>query len=169
VPVQPYNPEASAAFQDLVALGNVISGNLHRYDAGGYASYPWTFTSVERGRGYWLWLTTASADTVVRVSGQTAAGAVSLAVPQGWNLIGHPFEADVALAGVQVRSGATTKAFDGAVASGWIAGTVYYWEPNNGYRAAKSAGFGHGTLLRPWRGYWVKALVAGLELIVPKP
>ena len=171
VPVEPSDPDPTQVFQDLVALGNVISNNLYRYNSGvGYEVYPTDFPNVGRGLGYWLWLSTANPSTVVSVDGAVATTNQYLPLsPPGWHLIGHPFPQPVLLSSCQVTDGVTTHTFANAVAAGWVAGTLYYWEPGEGYRVLNLAGYGHDNSLRPWRGYWINALAADLQLIVPPP
>ena len=172
VPVEPFDPDASAVFQDLIDLGNAISGNLYRYDpASGYMIYqpPIGFSNIVRGQGYWLWLDVVTDSTVVSVAGATAADDVFLSLPQGWKLIGHPFPQAVPLSNCRVTDGATSLTFDDAAAAGWVSATLYYWEPGTGYRVLSSAGYGQDDTLRPWRGYWIKAHGIGLSLVVPRP
>jgi hypothetical protein len=170
VPVVPTNPAPFSVFQDLTALGNVIDNNLYRYATGaGYELYPLHFTTVTRGRGYWLWLSTVQPDTVVTVPGQVATSSVELSLPQGWSLIGHPFPESVLLSSCLVKNGATTYGWSNAVAAGWIAGGLYYWDPDTGYLTLNSTGYGHDDSLRPWRGYWAYAPTTTVSLIVPKP
>jgi PKD repeat protein len=170
VPVAPYDPEPSAVFQDLVALGNGIDYNLYRYDAGvGYALYPLSFSAMERGIGYWLWVDTVYGDTVVSVAGTTATEDVLLSVPEGWSLIGHPFPQPVPLIDCQVTDGATALGFEDAVLAGWISPALYYWEPGAGYQLLNSAEYADDNTLRPWLGYWVHSNLPGLQLIVPPP
>ena len=171
VPVEPSNPDPTAVFQDLVSLGNVIDYNLYRYETGaGYRVYPDHFLSISRGQGYWLWLSTVNPTTVVSIDGAVATTDQYLPLfPPGWHLVGHPFPQPVPLSNCQLTDGVTTHTFADAVAAGWIAATVYYWEPGVGYQTLTSAGYGHDTSLRPWRGYWFNALASDLELIVPPP
>jgi len=151
-----------------VALGNTITNNLYRYETGvGYAIYPTSFTSLTRGRGYWLYLTNVQPSTVVSVAGQVATGSVSISVPQGWSIVGHPFPQPTLLANCQLSNGITTQSWAGAVAAGWVSHSLYYWDQDRGYLVANVDGYGNDTSLRPWRGYWLWAGIAGLSLIVP--
>ena len=170
VPVVPTNPEATAVFQDLVDLGNTIDGNLYRYDAvRGYEMYSADFVNVDRGDGYWLWLSTVDDETVVTVPGTAAGTDVEIPLSEAWNLIGHPFQTPQLLANCQMRNGATIKSFEQAVASGWIAGVLHYWDPGRGYQMARTEPFGHDAFLRPWYGYWAHAMAPDLEMIIPFP
>jgi hypothetical protein len=169
VPVVPTNPSVTSVFGDLMVLGNLLTNNLYRYQPGvGYDIYPGAFTTIERGRGYWLWLSAADESTVVTVPGQVAVADVPLALASGWNLIGHPQPQAVALANCRVSDGVTTKSFADAVAAGWIGATLYYWDPGSGYRMLNALGYGQDSMLRPWRGYWVNAVGSGLTLVVPR-
>jgi hypothetical protein len=172
VPVEPFYPDASIVFQDLIDLGHVIRGNLYRYDpATGYMIYdpPIGFSNVIRGQGYWLWLDAPADTAVVSVAGATATSDVSLSLAQGWKLIGHPFPSPVLLSDCRASDGAVTLSFAQAVAAGWVSGTLYYWDADGGYQALSAAGYGHDDTLRPWRGYWIRAMRAGLSLVVPRP
>ena len=169
VPVAPTTPEASAVFQDLVDLGNIITNNLFRYHPGvAYEVYPSAFSNVDRGRGYWIWLATAPPDTVLTVAGELATTDIQLSLMQGWNLIGHPFPRAVALSNCHVADDAATLTFDQAVTAGWIMSSLYYWQPGAGYQALSAAGYGQDDALRPWRGYWIGALRSGLSLVVSR-
>jgi hypothetical protein len=170
VPVVPADPEAGAVFQDLVDLGNVITNNLHRYAASvGYQTYSSQFVNMERGRGYWLWLSTVGGETVVSVPGQAGSGVVSVGLDLGWNLIGHTFPEAQLLANCQVSDGVTTKTFGQAVMSGWVGGAMYGWEAGTGYRSVNYAGYAHDNSLRPWYGYWTYARLSNLQLRIPEP
>jgi hypothetical protein len=107
--------------------------------------------------------------TVVCVAGTAATSSVQIAMPQGWNLIGHPFSAAVPLANCQVTNGVTTQTWNAAVSAGWVGSGLFFWDQNSGYLLLTAAGYGQDNSLRPWRGYWIAGLTSGLSLIVPKP
>lgn len=168
VPVEPLDPEASAVFADLEALGNVIESNLYRYEPGvGYAVYPGDFVNVALGRGYWLKLSAADGGAVVDLPGTLADPETLIPLAEGWNLIGHPRLAPVPLAACTLTNGAQVKTVSEAEAAGWIQGTLFYYD-GSAYRSVALSG-GDDDHLRPWYGYWLKANVSGLALSVPEP
>jgi len=170
VPVEPADPEVEAVFADMIAEGNVMDNCVYRYDPGaGYATFPADFTQVERGRGYWVFLETASGDTVVGVDGPAADGDATVPLADGWNLIGHPFESSVPWASCSIDNGAAVLSVADAAAAGWIEPILYYYEPGSGYGLVKHDGTGDDDASRPWRGYWLLCLTGGLDLIVPIP
>jgi hypothetical protein len=165
VPVQPSNPEAGAVFQ---GLGQPVDYNLYRYDSGvGYFVYPSSFTDVSRGRAYWLYLSTVDPGATVSVSGEAASGSVTLALSQGWNLIGHPLATAQHLSDCVVARGAASQPFDQAAVARWVSGTLYYWDPDGGYQMLNTAGYGSDSYLRPWYGYWVYCFEPDLSLVIP--
>jgi hypothetical protein len=168
--VEPSDPEATVVLQDLEALGNVVANNLYRYHRDtGYELYPHDFSDVALGRGYWLYLYHGDDAGQVSVQGTFATEDVALGLSRGWNLVGYPFLQAQLLMNCRVTDGAVTKSFGDAVASGWVGGSLYYWEPGTGYGLLTAAGYGAENSLRPWRGYWIHAGQDGLALVVPVP
>jgi hypothetical protein len=166
VPVVPANPEASFV---LRGLGQPLDYALFRYDAGvGYFVYPSSFGDVSRGRGYWLYLA-ADPGAVASVAGEAAAGPVALALARGWNLIGYPFASPQPLSNCQVTRGAETRSLGEAVSLGWVSGTLYWWDPQAGYRLVSATGYGHDSYLRPWYGYWIYSSQPDAILVIPAP
>jgi len=167
IPIQPSNPEASAVFQDLLELGNVLEGNLYRYEPGvGYLQYPYDFTQINPGIGYWLYLSEAEPDTVVNIRGQVQTEDARIPLVEGWNLIGFPFLEPVPLADCQLSDGVTVKSFAQATEAGWIQPVLYYL--GSGYKKLALDG-GDDDTLRPWHGYWFLVFEDDLQLIIPKP
>jgi len=171
VPIAADDPDPVAVFADLAALGNTINNNLYRYAPGaGYKIYPSAdFTRVVPGEGYWLYLTAAGASDVVTVAGELAAADVVLPLAGGWQMVGHPHTVGVLWSDCELTDGVDTKTLAEAVAAGWIEPTAYYYETGAGYGLVKPDGSGDDDTLRPWRGYWVLANQAGLDLIIPPP
>jgi len=170
IPVEASNPDPNAVFQDLVDLGNIIECNLYGFDpALGYESYPTSLTAIERGRGYWLYLSTVEEDTVVAVPGDIPEEDFTIPLSQGWNLIGHPFLRSQLLTKCQVSDGQTRKNFQEAVDAGWIMEVLYYYEPGDGYKLLTTADYSDDNKLCPWYGYWLYAYEPDLELLIPAP
>ena len=168
VPLSPEDPEVSAAFADLVALGNNLTNSVYAYEQGsGYVIYPGAFQDVELGGGYWMHLTSAPPGAVVTVTGEEAAAGVEIPLADGWTLFGHPFASAVTWSGCQVTGGTQTRSLADAEAVGWIQSTIYYYD--GGYSTVKIDGTGDDDSIRPWYGYWMLANQPGLTLIVPQP
>lgn len=94
----------TSVFDGLILGGNVLSGNLFRFDTPGdaYEAYSAGFTNMERGRGYWLNIGSAASNTH---AGLIADDVVSRSLDLGWNLVGQPYGGATALADVRVRTG----------------------------------------------------------------
>jgi len=162
VPVDPFDPEASAVFDDLVAAGNVINTNLFNYSqATGYLMYSTGFTAVERKRAYWLRLTVAGQETLTGT--EDTADPMTIPLDNGWNMIGHPHPEAVAWADCSITDGATTLSIADASAAGWLQATGYYYEI--GYFEITPA----SGDLTAWYGYWILTYTDGLTLLVPQP
>jgi len=164
VPLAPLDPEASAVFADQIAAGNGLTGAMHRYEPGaGYETYPYAFTEMELGRGYWLYLSAAVNNTAY---GSKSWDPVNVPLHDGWNLIGHVSTNSINWFGaVQVTDGGTTLGIEAAHAAGWLDKTGYYYE--DGYKALGEQYVADDYKLRQWRAYWVVAMRPGLELVIP--
>lgn len=165
VPLDPEDGEASAVWDENIAAGNTLTNNMYSYSPStGYRIYPSGFTTVSPGEGYWLYLASAVDESV---TGERIWQDFTIPLQQGWNLIGCPHESAVWWPGCTVSDGAETKTIAEADAAGWIQGTAYFYDGE--YRTVATDGSGDDYALRPWRGYWLLANQAGLELTVPAP
>jgi len=164
IPILPEdgNLEASAVYNDVIAAGNTLTGALYKYDAG-YKIYPTNFTLMEVGRGYWLKLTVAAAETIT--GNELSEGDISKPLIKGWQMIGHPRVNPVLLSNLNVDSGGTVYTWAQAVANGWIQGTLYTYVSGSGYLSVVVGGA--RDRLEAGKGYWLKTYVTGLTLIVP--
>ena len=164
IPLDPASPSAPAVLSGLITGGNKLSNNLMRYDpAGGYQLYPRDFTTIEAGRAYWLRL---DASGTTSFAGTSRPDVTALTLAQGWSLVGAPRTWPVSISGLQVKKGTDSPAYwSTAVANGWVGDTLYYYD-GSAYKTAKQSG-GNDSFLRPWRGYWLKANLADLSLLVP--
>jgi len=166
VPVYGDMPEG--AFDDLVQGGNGMEYNVFAYQIGdGYLVYPDDFTTLEKGRGYWLNLE-AGGEYVMRVL-ESDKAEERIELEEGWNLIGNPYPEDVGLAGLYVEHPSEGKvSFEEAVAEGWIIMPMFGYSPEEYYYMVDLED-GDYDYLMPWHGYWVLSAEDGLELIIPKP
>ncbi len=89
----------TAVFDDVVAAGNSLEGNLHRFNASTqtYESYSGGFVNATQGCGYWMNLLAGATETV---SGPVPLDPVSQALGLGWNLIGQPHRYGTPLSGL---------------------------------------------------------------------
>lgn len=166
VPIVPEDGdmEASSVYDDIIAAGNVLTNALYKY-AGGYLLYPGGFTEVEIGVGYWLKITTPASETIV--GNELSEDNIEIPLVSGWQMIGHPRVNDVQLVDLMVTDGVTTLSWTDAVSPtyGWLQGVLYTYIPGVGYKAVQ-AGTADDSLEAGY-GYWLKAYVSGLTLIVP--
>lgn len=87
--------------------------------------------------------------------------------------IGYPFGQAQPLSNVQVTDGYRILSIADAMTSNWIQQRVSTWDntdANPAYaQVLLSGGEGVETNLRPWHGYWIRALKPHLALIIPCP
>lgn len=118
---------------------------------------------IQAGVGYWINL-----DAAQRVDFKGAptnpAEAVEVELVTGWNLIGNPFEQDMAFGdNIRVRYEGEEIALGDAIARGWLVEPMYtYMNATGGYVAVN-----RGGTLETWRGYAVKSLVKCALLLKP--
>jgi len=100
------------------------------------------------GRGYFAkWASSGS--VTAYMTGTPVAPPQTLTVPAGWNLITNPFLTDLSLS--QVSLGGTPFRY------------AWWWDGSQ-YRLVANVALppiGAETQLRPWVGYWVKAVAGG--------
>lgn len=167
IPLLPEDAEASAVFDDLAALGNVLENHIFTYEPGsGYGVYPGDFTQIERGRSYWLKLDYGGTETLLGVEAKVA---VEIELAEGWNFIGYPFRLPQLWANCEVTDGVETKTVEEAGLAGWIQTTMYSYKPGVGYRLVTPDASGDDRYLRAWLGYWLRVYQPGLKLIVRRP
>jgi len=164
LPRTPSTQDAGDALRSLVAVGNTVDNNLYKYVPGsGYMVYPGDFNDVDKGEGYWMYITTGATLTI---EGNRTTGTFYLPLSSGWNLIGSGVDGAVSLSNVQVSNGAQTKTLSEAEAAGWLQAVFYYYD--GVYKTAQLSG-GDDSYLRPWYGYWILALQDNLTLLIPSP
>jgi len=161
LPLEPADPRATVVFDTAIAAGNDITNNLFAYD-GAYSIYPSGFTTLQKGKAYWLRLDTASDEYC---EGLHVTSGVEIDLSHGWNLIGQPHDYPTPLADCEVSDGATTLNFGDAVSAGWIEEPLYFYGAV-GYETCIRSG-GDDDQLRPWYGYWALTNADGLTLIIP--
>lgn len=117
-------------------------------------------------QGYWIKMPT---ETTVDLEGipTGTGGAFRIQLGAGWNQIGYPFEAPLAMNKVRVLYNNQVVDLNTAHANGWVTRFFYEYDPGNGVYITLNPDTG-GTL-NPYKGYWVKAGVAALLLIPPPP
>ncbi|MEP6756950.1 MAG: FlgD immunoglobulin-like domain containing protein, partial [Chthonomonadales bacterium] len=180
-PLQPLQPKAADALLDPVSGlpifndGNLLLAewrqNQNKADGDNYLRYP-VMDVLKPGRGYWE---NFAAATPVTVTGRVANvdQAVSTALLHGWNQIGSPYDAPVAVTDLLFQYLADNVPVDiaTAITRGYIVAqnipgsglvTVFDFSPATGYTPA--------TSLAPWKGYWIRVLVSeGVTITYPNP
>jgi hypothetical protein len=127
-------------------------------------AYEWLLAStIEYGKGLFLWSASNTNPTDAEGT-ENAVGSYTLTLKPGWNLIGNPYETNVALSACSVTNGATVT-YSVAVnePNEWIGNAAYSW---NGSTYDPSA------ILEPWKGYWILNStdpVSDIDLIIFKP
>lgn len=161
VPLRPEDPDPAEALDEC----GVLEGNLFSYVPGsGYGAYPGGVPRVGAGTGHWLRLDGPRLETIL---GLAPRGEVAVPLAAGWNLVGYPFSAPGPWAGVEFALGAERRGLAEAAEAGWVAPYAYCYD--GGYRQVWPEEPADDTMLRPWHGYWVKSLAAGVEMVIPDP
>ena len=187
----PITPQRAEPF---VNLGDDIDPfQLYQYDTqlSGYKIYPFDIGEVglQTAHGYFTRLATT---VNVDVGGSSNHDDVTLTLDAaGWHAIGNPFVKEVNAADLIVNDGLVDRAFDDAVASGLVEGTLYRWDIVTASEAyiARQLGFhisdsykpvttesllpsdatDYETKLNQWNGYWFKTSQADLTVKIPAP
>lgn len=170
--------EPALEFPHIVFRGIAIDTNLRRWDKATAsevtysAASPWLFGNLYSDEGYWLY---APSGATVKLNGSAATSSRRIKLPQTTNpsayaLIGYPFETAQSFSNCQVynpnSAAPQTRPLLEAISLGWIPGTFYAW--NSATQTQYDVNLSTAQL-DPWRGYRAAALVAGVELIIPKP
>jgi hypothetical protein len=117
--------------------------------------------SYRIGEGYWIHAPTGGSTIIAAIGTGTAPGATTtIALSQGWNMIGNPYNAYLPESDIQVQVGAgTPETLAEAVSNGTIYTTLYFYpgppaDPTSyGVQDASAP-------LAAFQGYWVYAFTA---------
>jgi len=161
VPFSVTNPDPTTA------LGLSGSGAVFwRYDT--YSRQYKSVTKLIPGEAYWLHLNSTSRASLTpgEFAPLTWAGTQGYQIPLlvGWNLVGNPFVYTITLGETKFYHrdyGPMT--YDQAVSRGLLTTTVFWWDAVfRQYRWSSD----RAVQIKPWQGYWVRALRAGLTAIM---
>ncbi|HIE51324.1 MAG TPA: hypothetical protein EYP85_06160 [Armatimonadetes bacterium] len=134
-----------------------------------YRFFPEAFiTTVQPGEGFWLLNVDLNSVTLPATNSALPLDqGVSVRLDPGWNQIGCPYTVSTAWldAEITTQEGVVYKLIEAANAN-LIRATLYEYNPEGWPPYQFSAE--PGTLLRPWRGYWVRALQP-LVLVIHPP
>jgi len=133
----------------------------------GYAS-DYDFPLIAAGQAYWI---KTLEPKVIAPSGSLVSTTWSFSIPieAGWNQIGYPFLQETVWGNLQVRYNAQTVSLATAHANGWVREYAWTYDPSiRNYKLVDANRVGADRTMRPWLGYWVRALV-DCQLIVPSP
>jgi hypothetical protein len=115
--------------------------------------------SVNHGAGYWL----ALEDSIfVDIDGVAGYDIDSLALNDGWNIIGGALPIPVPITTLEFTDGVTTRTYSQAVNTNWISPSVFGYNNSSG-------GYELAHFLESWRGYWLQTIISGLEMITSPP
>ena len=158
----PYNYSGIGDFDAVFDLNSAAAGatQLIAWDnpLNSYVFYPAApANTLTPGVGYWVEFPAAA---YPHYSGTLASTATpfSLPVSQGWNLIGDPFPAAVALSSITINGTALAVSTD-------VSGTLYRYDmPSAQYVTVSAA----TASLQPYAGYWLYAS-QNATLSIPAP
>lgn len=160
----------NAALGSLLVSPRPEFSYLYRWDPGArryLAAHRGEIASLEKLRGYWLYVSRERGTYTLSVEGAPLTGAQSVVLgPRGWQMIGVPYPVAWGPAdggSMSVRRGGETRSLAGAISAGWVLNTIYAWDSAEGawirYRVKD------GETLVPWTGYFLYTLQDGLELM----
>ena len=108
--------------------------------------------SYSHSIGYWVFV---EENTDIEIAGVPTDPTGSLDVPlvSGWNLVGNPFDADLAWGdNIVFVSDEDEKTLADAVAAGWMSGDALGYDQVDGYHAINA-----NDSVAAWSGFFVKA------------
>ena len=126
------------------------------------------FPLIATGQGYWI---KTLEPKLIAPAGTLVSTSLNFSIPleAGWNQIGSPFLQETAWGNLQVRYGSQTVSLGTAHANGWVREYGWSYDPSAGnYKLADATRSGADRTMRPWLGYWIRALVS-CQLIIPAP
>ncbi|MHB9130731.1 MAG: DUF7619 domain-containing protein [Armatimonadota bacterium] len=132
--------------------------------------------SAVPGKGYWgYWAENKTIEVTGSVVSKTAP--FSIALVNGWNLIGNPWTKQVSWdpSLITVSADGQTKTLTEANQLGWVTDYLWGWTPNNNnpdtgqyWMVAGADIIAAQHVMNPWQGYWIKA-TRNCTLILPPP
>jgi len=146
----------STAIEDV--FGDDVTGAYFVYDYTQSTGYN-LVQNVNNGYGYWLALENSA---LIDVDGATAVNQVVVPLDLQWNIIGAAMAEAISRDALQFSNGVTAYNFVDAVNAGWISSAFYKYDNGTGSYTVAST-------LDPWYGYWLQALIAGLDVITDPP
>jgi len=131
----------------------------------GYGS-DYDFPLITAGQSYWI--KTLEPKTIT-LSGTMVDPTTdfSISLSAGWNQIGCPFVNEVAWGNLRVRYGTQTVSLATAHANNWVREYGWTYDPSVGnYKLVDANRPGAERMMKPWAGYWFRALV-DCSLVIP--
>jgi hypothetical protein len=123
-----------------------------------YEFYPRITTPMMPGVGYWLKLLR---ETTIRVEGTPVPSDQPYQIPLygGFNQVGNPFARDLPVGEILVAFGNEGPVgLAEAERRAWVQNAIWVWDKVQGYQLAQT--------IRPWQGFWVRALrPSGVRLV----
>jgi len=166
VPVELYYSSPSSVLEDDLGEQNDTVWKVYRWntEASSYTKYP-DIPDIKPGIAFWI--ITKDSKNIDIGGGECVDTSSDYVIPlcysttsnQDWNQIGNPFLFPVRLDDVKVKKGPAVVSLQQAQEYGWVRNRIW-WYTGSEYDHTKD-------ILKPWEGYWVKALVEGCELLIP--
>jgi hypothetical protein len=147
-------------------LGNLEQNGFYIYavQQGGFSTGFYTPTQLRPEEGYWLYSNNLQNKPLRMVFTPYERDWYEVPVKYGWNLIGQPFNRNIALIELDVFNPVTneTKQFADAVTLGWL--NQNFLIPFDNYVQK----YKNTTTLLPGKGCWVGSNIEGLKIKFPK-
>ncbi|MGB9877960.1 MAG: hypothetical protein ACPLPS_09360, partial [bacterium] len=121
--------------------------------------------SLNTGQGFWMKITGL---TSLELYQGTRFTQPSFAYPiqKGWNIAGSPYTVDLDMSNLTVQYGTEQLSLGEADKRKLVRGYFWGYDPRSGdYVLIHPALSGDNRILKPWKGYWIKALQDGVQLV----
>ncbi|MGB9877936.1 MAG: lectin like domain-containing protein, partial [bacterium] len=150
-------------------LSDILKDQLSNLLVKGWNASQGTYidlSTLSTGQGFWMKGKDAVPPSLNLYAGALPPGEIPVPLTQGWNIIGSPYTTDLDISNLAVKYGSEQLSLGDADRKNWVRG--YFW----GYDAATGdyilihpALSGDNRILKPWKGYWIRALQDGVQLV----
>ncbi|MCD6574264.1 hypothetical protein J7K97_01115, partial [Candidatus Aerophobetes bacterium] len=163
VPADLDNPFLDSVLIDDLGTQDNTKWKLYRWNTanGSYDEYPNIPDNFTPGKAFWLITKDSKNIDVGQGKSVDTSSDYVIDLDPGWNQIASSFAFNIDWNNVKVRRNGETVSIKQAQANGWIRDTIWYWDGDK-YTFHQAP----DGVLKPWEGYWVKALEL-CELLIP--
>jgi len=123
-------------------------------------------STLNTGMGFWMKTKDGKPPSLVIYSGSLLSGEAAVGLTRGWNIVGSPLLSEMDIAALQFQYGGQKVSLETAVDKGWIRGYLWGYDTATGdYILIHPALTGDNRTIKAWKGYWLKTLADGVQLV----